>query len=85
MTPGAKVTAGVYAAIVVWDLICPPGQTVSETIARWLTNNYARYPLAALILVTVGHVFALARSYETTPKSDSYERFSALRNIGFPA
>jgi hypothetical protein len=61
MTSGAKFTAVWYGAAVIWDCICSEGQTVSESIARWIKNRYTRWPVSALILVSVVHLFTQAR------------------------
>lgn len=61
MTPGAKATLTLYTAAIIWDLKCPPGQTLSEALARGIKDKHTRYPLTALLLITTAHLFALAR------------------------
>ena len=61
MTLGAKVTVLGWGVLVVWDLISPPGHTISEAFARGLADRRTRIPVALAIIANVAHVIVLAR------------------------
>lgn len=62
MTLGAKVAAALWMTAVAWDFVCPEDETVSHGFARGIANKWTRYPISIGILITVAHLFALART-----------------------
>lgn len=60
LSPGAKATLAAWGALIVWDLVCPDGQTASQAVARGLADEHTRIPVASVIAMTVTHVVALA-------------------------
>lgn len=60
MTSGAKVAAALWAAAILWDLRCPPRQTVSHALSRGIRDEHTRVPVSAVIVATVLHLFVLA-------------------------
>ena len=92
MTPGAKAALGFYGSMLVWDFLhLKDGQTLSEAVARGIADKRTRYPLSALLLCTVFHLFTLSRTVNEepiplgSPGNLGLERFEGLRAIGFPA
>lgn len=77
MSPGAKAALAVWGAALVWDLICPPGQTISEAVERGLNDKRTEPIVTLLILATVAH---LLRSFD--PKYDLYSiSFKGIRRV----
>lgn len=62
MSPRAKFLAAWYGSAVAWDCVCDKEQTVSHAVAWLLANRWTRWPVAVLIVATVAHLFALART-----------------------
>ena len=56
LSPGAKAALGVWVAALVWDAICPPGQTISEAVERGLSDKRTEPIVTLLILVTAAHL-----------------------------
>lgn len=59
LSPGAKAALGIWGAALVWDAICPPGQTFSEAIERGLNDRRTEPIVTLLILVTVAHLLRM--------------------------
>jgi hypothetical protein len=59
LSPGAKAALGIWGAALVWDVICPPGQTFSEAVERGLNNPRTEPVVTLLILVTVAHLLRM--------------------------
>lgn len=78
MTLGAKVTLAFWGAIIVWDLICPEHETVSEAVERGLKNPRTEPFVTLAILSTVAH---LMRS--VSERYDVYSiGFRWIRKVG---
>ena len=52
MQPSDRACIALAAAIITWDTLCPPGQTISEAIDRYLIAHRlaAEIALAAIYL-----------------------------------
>lgn len=67
LSPGAKAALGIWGAAIVWDTVCPPGQTFSEAVERGLSNKRTEPIVTALIIVTAAHLLRV-----TSDKFDLY-------------
>jgi hypothetical protein len=56
LSPGAKAALGIWVAALVWDAICPEGQTFSEAIERGLDDKRTEPIVTILVLVTTAHL-----------------------------
>lgn len=56
LSPGAKAALGIWGAALVWDAICPEGQTFSEAIERGLNDRRTEPIVTLLIFATVAHL-----------------------------
>ena len=56
MSPGAKAALTIWLAALVWDALCPEGQTFSEAIERGLNDRRTEVPVTLLILITAAHL-----------------------------
>lgn len=56
MSPGAKAALAIWGAALVWDAICPEGQTFSEAVERGLNDKRTEPIVTLLILVTSAHL-----------------------------
>jgi hypothetical protein len=56
LSPGAKATLALWGAAILWDLNCPKGQTISESIERGLNNRRTEPLVTAAVLVTSAHL-----------------------------
>ena len=71
LSPGAKAALAIWGAALVWDAICPEGQTFSEAIERGLNDKRTEPVVTMLIFLTAAH---LLRAFD--------DRFD-LYTIGF--
>lgn len=60
MTSGAKAATALWVAAILWDLKCPPRQTISHALGRGIRDEHTRIPVSAVIVMTVVHLFVLA-------------------------
>lgn len=67
---GAKATLGLWVAALVWDAICPSGQTISEAVERGLNNKTTEPFVTAAILITVAHLLRMS--------NDKYDVYSIV-------
>lgn len=56
MTPGAKAALALWLSAIVWDVVCPPGQTISEAVERGLADKRTEPIVTALIVITAAHL-----------------------------
>ena len=59
LSPGAKATLALWGAALVWDVICPEGQTISEAIERGLNDKRTEPVVTLAILVTAAHLMRM--------------------------
>ena len=59
LSPGAKAALAIWGAALVWDAICPEGQTFSEAVERGLNDKRTEPIVTLLILVTVAHLLRM--------------------------
>lgn len=74
ISTGAKATLALWGLAIIWDLICPDRQTISEAVARGLNDKHTRLPVSLAIAITVGHVIALSRAGVRAANEDNRER-----------
>jgi hypothetical protein len=92
---GRTVTKAIAATAVVWDLLCEPGDTVSQVLGEALADRRSRGPLlfaaAVLTLHIVGIAVRTGREEPPiqiplgSPGNLGLERFEVLRGLGWPA
>ena len=56
MSPGAKAALAIWGAALVWDALCPEGQTFSEAVERGLNDRRTEPFVTAAILLTAAHL-----------------------------
>ena len=56
MRPGAKAALAIWLSAIVWDVLCPPGETFSEAIERGLNDRRTEFPVMLLIFLTTAHL-----------------------------
>jgi hypothetical protein len=59
MSPGAKATIGLWGAAIIWDVLCPPGETISEAIERGLNDKRTEALVTLGLLATVAHLMRM--------------------------
>jgi hypothetical protein len=59
LSPGAKATLTLWGAAIAWDLICPPGQTISEAIERGLNDRHTEALVTLGLFTTVAHLMRM--------------------------
>ena len=60
MTSGAKAATILWLAAILWDLKCPPRQTISHALGSGIRDTHTLIPITTVILATVTHLFVLA-------------------------
>jgi hypothetical protein len=56
LSPGAKAALAIWGAALVWDALCPPGQTFSEAIERGLNDRRTEPFVTLAVIVTAAHL-----------------------------
>lgn len=83
---GRRVAVALAVAAVVWDLLCKPGDTVSEVFGLALADRKTRGPLLFAAAVLTVHVVQIAVRAGQPQRQDLHlERFEVLRGLGWPA
>lgn len=56
LSPGAKAALAVWGGAILWDCVCPPGQTISEAVERGLNDKRTEVVVSLAIFATAAHL-----------------------------
>lgn len=82
---GKTVAKTIAITAVVWDLVCQPGDTLSEVVGEALADRRTRAPLIFAAAVLTIHVVEIAVRRREERADLHLERFEVLRELGWPA